>query len=437
MLTVPGSPGSPRQSDSLPRFTVAELNQAIGSLLERGFAPRFLLEASVGRHQLKKGHLWLTLSDGQASIQGVIWASQLQKLSFLPQEGDGVVVVGKLNFWVARASLTVQVLDVRPSLTTVLRQFEQVFSRLEPEGLFDGERKRALPRWPHRIALLTSVPSAALADMLRTARERWPATDLLVVPIPVQGNVEDQIVAAIEGLGHRAEAFGLDALVLARGGGSREDLAVFDGERLARCLAAFPRPVVCGIGHEDDVTIADLVADYRAATPTAALVALLPERTQVRRALEQAREHLRRMVQLRIAAARQRLITRQEQLRMLHPSRQLEHRLQWLGQQRQLLQALSPSHLLARGFSLLRDRQGRVLRSVAQIQPGDRLTAELADGRVAVQVERIETAGTGAEAPAGPDPPADQPAGQPVHQPDGHPVHQPDDHPRPSAATPS
>ena len=170
MLTAPGSTTSSRQHYGIPRFTVAELNQAIGTLLERGFAPRFLLEATVGRSQQKKGHLWLNLLDGQASIQGVIWSSQLQKLSFVPQEGDGVVVVGKLNFWAARASLNVQVLDVRPSLTTVLRQFEQVRSRLEPEGLFDPERKRALPPWPRRIALLTSVPSAALADMLRTAR---------------------------------------------------------------------------------------------------------------------------------------------------------------------------------------------------------------------------------------------------------------------------
>ena len=392
MLTVPGSTAPSGQFNGIPRFRVAELNQAIGTLLERGFAPRFLLEATVGRPQQKKGHLWLSLLDGQASIQGVIWSSQLQKLSFLPQEGDGVVVVGKLNFWAARASLTVQVLDVRPSLTTVLRQFEQVRSRLEPEGLFEPERKRALPPWPRRIALLTSVPSAALADMLRTARERWPATDLLVVPIPVQGNVESQIVLAIESLCRQAASLGIDALVLARGGGSREDLAVFDGEQLARCLAAAALPVICGIGHEDDVTIADLVADYRAATPTAALVAVLPERSQVLRSLAQERGHLQRTLSLRIASARQRLSTRQEQLLRLHPSRLLEQRQQWLAQQRQLLRALSPAHLLARGFSLLRDRDGRLLRSVVQLQPGDAVVAELADGRVALRVQGSEPA---------------------------------------------
>jgi exodeoxyribonuclease VII large subunit len=405
MLTLPGSSGSPRQSDGVPRFKVAELNQAIGSLLERGFAPRFLLEATVGRPQQKKGHLWLSLVDGQASIQGVIWSSQLQKLSFVPQEGDGVVVVGKLNFWAARASLTVQVLDVRPSLTTVLRQFEQVRNRLEPEGLLDPARKRPMPRWPRCVALFTSVPSAALADMLRTARERWPATDLLVVPIPVQGNVEAQIVAAIESLRGQADRLAIEALVLARGGGSREDLAVFDGESLARSLAACRWPVICGIGHEDDVTIADLVADYRAATPTAALVALLPDRSQVIRALAQERGHLHRTLAQRTASARQRLGARQEQLQLLHPARLLSRRRQWLDQRRQLLQALSPRHLLARGFSLLRDSDGQVLRSVKQLQPGAGVTAELADGRVALLVKAVEPDGpNGTDAAEGPDP---------------------------------
>lgn len=416
MLTAPGSAASARQHDSIPRFTVAELNQAIGTLLERGFAPRFLLDATVGRPQQKKGHLWLSLLDGQTSIQGVIWASQLQKLSFVPQEGDGVVVVGKLNFWAARASLTVQVLDLRPSLTTALRQFERVRDRLEPEGLFDPERKRPLPAWPQRIALLTSVPSAALADMLRTARERWPATELLVVPIPVQGNVESQIISAIDSLGQQHASLGLEALVLARGGGSREDLVVFDGEKLARCLAASPWPVICGIGHEDDVTIADLVADYRAATPTAALVAVLPDRSQVIRSLAQERDHLQRTLSLRLASARQRLTTRQEQLLRLHPRRLLEQQQQWLARQRQLLQALSPQHLLARGFSLLRDGDGRLLRSVSQLRPGAAIIAELADGRVALRVQGTERDGPGPETTEGPDPTAVPPD----HNPEPH-----------------
>ncbi|MGA0162343.1 MAG: exodeoxyribonuclease VII large subunit, partial [Vulcanococcus sp.] len=178
------------KSDSgIPRYSVAELNQAIGSLLERGFAPRFLLEATVSRPQLKKGHLWLTLVDESASISGVVWSSQRERLSYQPSEGDGVLVVGKLNFWASRANLCVQILDIRPALSAVLRQFERVCALLEPEGLLAAERKRPLPEMPAAIALLTSVPSSALADMLRTAQERWPATTVHVVPIPVQGMV--------------------------------------------------------------------------------------------------------------------------------------------------------------------------------------------------------------------------------------------------------
>jgi exodeoxyribonuclease VII large subunit len=375
--------------EGLPRYSVRELNEAIAALLERGFAPRFLLEATVSRPQQKKGHLWLTLSDGEASISAVVWASTLARLSFIPEEGDGVVVVGKLNFWAARANLTVQVLDLRPGLTAVLRQFERVRALLEPEGLFAPERKRALPSLPSRVALLTSVPSSALADMLRTARERWPATDLLVVPIPVQGAVEARIVAAVAALSARAEALGLDALVLARGGGSREDLAVFDGVELARCLAACPVPLICGLGHEDDTTIADLVADHRAATPTAALVALLPDRQAALLELGRSRSHLRRLVALRLQAARQQLVQQRVLLVALHPARLLDQQRRWLSQQRRLLQALSPQHLLERGFSLIRDRQGRLVRSLAQLRAGESIEVQIVDGRLRAVVEQL------------------------------------------------
>jgi len=391
IASAAGPTGIPRH-DSIPRYSVAELNEAIGTLLERGFAPRFLLDATVSRPQLKKGHLGLTLSDGQASSAAVVWASQLQKLAFVPEEGDGVVVVGRLNFWAARAALSVQVLDVRPSLTAVLRQFERVRALLAPEGLLDPDRKRPLPAWPRRVALLTSVPSSALADMLRTARERWPATALLVVPIPVQGAVEQRIREAVALVGARAHRFGLDALVLARGGGSREDLAVFDGEALARSIAECPVPVVCGLGHEDDTTIADLVADYRAATPTAAMVALLPDRLAVLQGLVQGRSHLRQVVSLRLSGARDQLARQRQRLSQLHPRGLLERERGWLRQQRLLLQALSPMHLLGRGFSLVRDHEGRIIRSVQGLQADDAITVQLADGDVLAKVEKVRAA---------------------------------------------
>lgn len=373
----------------LPRYSVSGLNAAVASLLERGFAPRFLLEATVSRPQLKKGHLWMNLVDDASSVSAVVWASQVPRLSFQPSDGDGVLVVGKLNFWAARASLTVQVLDLRPSLSSVLRRFERVRQLLEPEGLLEPERKRPLPTEPGRIALLTSVPSSALADMLRTARERWPATAILLVPIPVQGGVETQICTALERVGAAAGPLGLEAIVLARGGGSREDLSVFDGEVLARCIAAAPVPVVCGIGHEDDTTIADLVADHRAATPTAALVALLPDRGQLRLVAQQLRRHLAQLVVLRLQGVRQRLAQLTERLQRLHPSDQLRLHRTDLEQARRLLQALSPQHVLERGFALLHRSDGPLVRRLEDLSSGEVIAIVLANGEARAVVQEL------------------------------------------------
>jgi exodeoxyribonuclease VII large subunit len=380
------------EANGLPRYSVAQLNQAIGSLLERGFAPRFLIDATISRPQLKKGHLWLSLVDGDATISAVIWASQLAKLSHQPAEGDGVVVVGKLNFWAARATLSVQVLDLRPSLSTVLRQFERVRQILEPEGLLAAERKRTLPPFPAAIALLTSVPSSALADMLRTAGERWPNTRLYQVAIPVQGQVEAEICRLLAQVIERADGLGIEAIVLARGGGSREDLAVFDGEALARLLGASPVPVVTGLGHEDDTTIADLVADYRAATPTAAIVALLPDRLTVLQQLNQSRSQLGQALSFGLQTKRQQLASLKAQLELIRPSRLLAHQRQGLQQRRELLEALSPQRLLRRGFALVRSPSGQLLRSIKQIGCGDPFLVELADGRLQAQVTHVTPA---------------------------------------------
>ncbi|QNI69615.1 exodeoxyribonuclease VII large subunit [Cyanobium sp. NS01] len=397
MLAVP-SPAPWPPGQALPRYSVRELNAAIGALIERGFAPRFLLEATVSRPQLKKGHLWMTLVDEQASISAVVWASQRQKLSLQPADGDGVVVVGKINFWASRASLCVQVLDLRPSLSSVMRRFEQVRGALIGEGLFDEERKRPLPHAPQRIALLTSVPSSALADMLRTAAERWPATAVLLVPIPVQGGVEARICAALRSLYGRGAREGIEAIVLARGGGSREDLAVFDGEDLARLLAESPVPLVSGIGHEDDTTIADLVADYRAATPTAALVALLPERQSVLASLLQTRRQLGQLIRWHLQGQRQQVGRLEERLQQLHPRQLLQQRRQTLRQTQALLRALSPEQVLRRGFSLIRSAEGELLRSVGAVRSGSQVMLEWADGRAVAEVREI-----------GPNPSADQP----------------------------
>lgn len=373
----------------LPRYSVSDLNSAISGLLERGFAPRFLLEATVSRPQLKKGHLWMTLVDEQASISGVVWASQVARLSFQPEDGEGVIVVGKLNFWVNRASLCVQILDLRPSLSSVLRRFERVRMQLAQEGLFDQERKRPLPRIPKRIALATSVPSSALADMLRTAAERWPATSIVVIPIPVQGNVEVQVCAALAQVYRRASELGIETIVLARGGGSREDLSLFDGEAIARQIAASPVPLVCGIGHEDDTTIADLVADQRCATPTAALVSLLPDRRTIQSSLEQLRLYLKQVVELRLQTCRQQLRGLRERLAQLHPLDQLKERRSSLVQAQKLLLALSPQQVLNRGFAVVTNSEGHLIRSVDNLKIGMRLSLRFSRGEATVLVEQL------------------------------------------------
>jgi len=349
-----------------------------------------LLEATVSRPQLKKGHLWLTLTDGAASISGVVWASKLAQLSYCPKDGDGVTVVGKLNFWAARASLTVQALDIRPSLSTVLRDFERVRQLLEQEGVIDPSCRRPLPSQPCTIAVLTSVPSSALADMLRTAAERWPLTQLIVVPIPVQGSVAPSIINTLEALAKRSVELGLQALVLARGGGSREDLAVFDNETLCRVLANYPIPVVTGLGHEDDLTVADLVADHRAATPTAAIVALLPDRDAERQGLVQRQSRLKDALQGRILRERQRLQDRALVLQQQSPLKTIQRQRQALEQKRQLLKALSPERWLKRGLALVSNAGGGVISDLESVKIGDQLNIQMSDGALKARVDQIE-----------------------------------------------
>ncbi len=381
-------------AESIPTYSVRELNNAIGILLERGFAPRFVIQATASRPQVKKGHLWLTLSDGEASITAVAWASKLKQLDFVPADGDGVTVIGKLNFWSARASLAVQVLDIRPSLTTVLRRFETVKAQLLEEGIIDPSRRRTLPPYPKRIAVLTSVPSSALADMLRTAEERWPLSELVVVPIPVQGDVAPIICGVLSRLAQQHQQLGLDAIVIARGGGSREDLMVFDDADVCRNLATFPLPVVTGIGHEDDLTVADLVADHRTATPTAAMVTLMPSKESARQTIIQRRNRLSESKRWRLEQASARLKDRQLLLQALRPAVGVQRRRDQWQQRQQLLCALSPQRWLNRGFAMLNTTKGHPLQSVYDISPNEQVQIRLKDGVIQAVAKTIQADAT-------------------------------------------
>ena len=372
---------------SLTTYSVKELNESIGLLLSRGFAPKFILEATVSKSQIKKGHLWLTLTDGKASVDGVAWSSTIKSLKFLPKQDDGVVIIGKLNFWESQARVSVQVFDIRPSISTVLKKFEIVKSKLFKEGLIDDSLRKKLPKYPHSIGILTSVPSSALADMLRTAKERWPLTKLQIIPIPVQGDNANKLKSILSKL--KINKLKLEALIIARGGGSREDLMLFDSEIIAREIATFPIPVITGIGHEDDLTVADLVSDHRSATPTAAIVDLLPSREIEKNKFLQNKKLLKYYLKLFFQNAKKSLITKKSIFQSYSPRLLIKNKRTRINYMYEILNALSPRKLLKRGFALITDESGNSIYSVKNIKENDKLLVQFYDGKITADVDSL------------------------------------------------
>ncbi len=372
---------------SLTTYSVKELNESIGVLLSRGFAPKFILKATVSKSQIKKGHLWMTLTDGKASIDAVAWSSTIKSLKFLPKQDDGVVIVGKLNFWESQARLSVQVFDIRPSISTVLKKFEIVKSKLCKEGLIDDSLRRKLPKYPHSIGILTSVPSSALADILRTSEERWPLTKLHIIPIPVQGNYENELKSILRKL--KKNKLKLDAVVIARGGGSREDLMLFDSEIIAREIATFPIPVITGIGHEDDLTVSDLVSDHRSATPTAAIVDLLPSREIEKNNFLQNKKLFKGYLKLFFQNKKKFLIAKKSFFQSHSPRLLIKNKRIKINYIYELLNALSPEKWLKRGFALITDQSGNSIYSVENVKEKDKLLIQFGDGNITADVNNI------------------------------------------------
>ena len=372
---------------SLTTYSVKELNESIGLLLSRGFAPKFILEATVSKSQIKKGHLWLTLTDGKASVDAVAWSSTIKSLKFLPKQDDGVVIIGKLNFWESQARVSVQVFDIRPSISTVLKKFEIVKSKLFKEGLIDDSLRKKLPKYPQSLGILTSVPSSALADMLRTAKERWPLTKLQIIPIPVQGDNANKLKSILSKL--KKNKLKLEALIIARGGGSREDLMLFDSEIIAREIATFPIPVITGIGHEDDLTVADLVSDHRSATPTAAIVDLLPSREIEKNKFLQNKKLLKYYLKLFFQNAKKSLITKKSIFQSYSPRLLIKNKRTKINYMYEILNALSPRKLLKRGFALITDESGNSIYSIKNIKENDKLIVQFFDGKITTEVDSL------------------------------------------------
>lgn len=356
----------------------------------------------------KSGHFYFALKDAEATISCVMWRFAVKQLMEIPREGDQVIVSGHIDFYAPRGQLQLVARALHPAggIGEIYQRFEETKARLEAEGLFDPARKRPLPPFPRRIALITSDTGAALRDFLRILRQRWPLADVLLVPSLVQGaEAPAMLQAALYRLYKRND---IDVIVLTRGGGSIEDLWAFNDEGLARLIAEAPVPVVCGVGHETDFTIADFVADYRAPTPSAAAAAIVPDGFTLRQSIDATIERLGELL-LRTLLTYRRNVERIEQrlqaqspVRRLQQQRQalddLEHRLQQahhahLQRQRLILEALSqqlealnPNAVLARGYAIVADVEGHVVQSVRQVHPDLPLSVRVSDGSFPVVV---------------------------------------------------
>jgi exodeoxyribonuclease VII large subunit len=290
---------------SQPRIlTVTELAAGVRGMLDEVVGPVWVAGELSGVRQSSARHLYFTLKDRQCQLSAVMFWRAAQTLPFDLAEGLDVVVHGRLELYTPRGALQLVVERMEPQGLGALRlAYEQLKNRLAAEGLFAAERKRALPRFPRTIGIVTALPGAAIHDMLTTLRRRWPAARVVVCPVRVQGAGAARDIA--DGIADLGRLRGLDVLLVGRGGGSLEDLWAFNEEVVARAIAAAVVPVVSGIGHEIDFTIADLVADHRAATPTAAAAAAVPERERVADGVAACRAALAAALARRVRRARE------------------------------------------------------------------------------------------------------------------------------------
>jgi exodeoxyribonuclease VII large subunit len=332
----------------------------------------------------QSGHWYFALRDRSAQIRCVMFQKENRRLPTPPADGMQVFAFARPTVWEEKGEFRLTVIDLLSTAAGGLWQvaFERAKAALAKDGLLDPARKRPLPPYPRRIALVTSPDGAALRDIIAVATRRWPLAELLVIPTRVQGDgAEAEICSALALLTRVAR---LDVAIIGRGGGSREDLWTFNHERVARAVAAVPVPVISAVGHETDVTLCDLVADFRAATPSAAAEAATPDALEVRGALDHLGVRLARGLAARSGRLAQRLDRDFERLAGLLERRLERHRHELAALAGQL-DALSPLRILERGYALARDADGRVLKRVAQFPPGLLFRLRVTDGTVAAR----------------------------------------------------
>lgn len=395
-------------------LTVSSLSTHIVALFERDELLRDV--AVIGEvsnwKRAASGHIYFSLKDAGASIAAVMWRSHAQAHSWLPREGDQIIAYGYVSVYPERGTYQFYVNRLTPAGRGVLyAQFEELKLRLAAEGLFALERKRPLPLHVRRVGIVTSRDAAALRDILRVFTVRWPLIDVVVFSTLVQGaDAPTQIVQAIQCANdYSREVEPLQVLILARGGGSIEDLWAFNDVQVAYAVAGSELPVVTGVGHETDSTIVDFVADLRAPTPSAAAAAVVPDRVEVRTRLAEQVEWMGERLGEQLADEQEGLEQRMLRLRRVHPRRQLDlgrqrlderERRLGLAVQRRLerdkhraaaaqgrLSALNPVAVLGRGYSIVQRAGGEVVLGPEQVASGERLTVRAAGGSYRVTVQ--------------------------------------------------
>ncbi|MCI0464931.1 MAG: exodeoxyribonuclease VII large subunit [Gemmataceae bacterium] len=389
--------------------SVSELTAEVKALLEEGFASVWVAGEVSNLARPSSGHLYLVLKDGQSQLRAVIWRGIALRLRFDPRDGLEVIVRGRMTVYPPRGEYQLVIEELHPrgigAQELALRQLKQKLFEL---GWFDPGRKKPLPGFPSRIALVTSPTGAAVRDMLEILARRWPAAEVWVCPVRVQGEgAAQEIEAALRRVNRLG---GVDVIVLGRGGGSTEDLWAFNEEIVARAIYESRIPVVSAVGHEIDVTVADLVADRRALTPSEAAELVTPNREELAEGLHVLEARLRDLMLGRLRQGRQRCqeLAERPAFRLpLERVRDLERRLddwserleraarQRVAQARQgiettasRLEGLSPLNVLGRGYSLTRTEADRtVVRSPEQVRPGDRLVTLVQHGQIISRVE--------------------------------------------------
>lgn len=396
-------------------LSVSQVTARIKESLESEFSDLWVAGEISDLSQSHAGHLYFTLKDAQAQLRAVIWASAAARLKFRPQDGLEVLCRGEINVYPPRGSYQLMVRSIEPrgagAQQLALRKLQ---AKLSAEGLFDPRRKRPLPRFARRVAIVTSPTGAAVRDFLEAVRRRWPAMSVCVIPARVQGEgAAAQIVRGIELAARLADR--PDVLVVARGGGSVDDLACFNDEAVVRAVYGAPFPVVSAVGHEIDVTLSDLTADVRAMTPTEAAELVTPSRDELRAGLLAAGRRLRQALQRKAVDLRlrlDRLAARRCFRRPFDPVQERARRLDELAARAERavrrrrraegdrvaaiaarLESLSPLGVLQRGYGVTRRvDDGELVRDAAELTVGRRVTTRLARGQFTAVVESIDAA---------------------------------------------